>query len=49
MKPDDIFDEWELCLHDCIGGNYVHFKDEEFNATFACSTSIIPPIISKFH
>ncbi|XP_073100970.1 uncharacterized protein [Elaeis guineensis] len=36
IKSDDVFDEWELCLDDFVDGKSIHFKEEEFNATFIC-------------
>ncbi|XP_042512122.1 uncharacterized protein LOC122087164 isoform X2 [Macadamia integrifolia] len=38
LKSADVFDEWEFCSSDFLDpdGNYVHFKDKEFNATFLC-------------
>ncbi|XP_004493919.1 uncharacterized protein [Cicer arietinum] len=38
ILSDDIFDEWELCPSDFTApdGNYVHFKEKEFNATLLC-------------
>ncbi|OAY74268.1 hypothetical protein ACMD2_01494 [Ananas comosus] len=36
LKPDDVYDEWELCADDFVDGKYIHFKDNEFNATFIC-------------
>ncbi|XP_042482924.1 uncharacterized protein LOC122063285 [Macadamia integrifolia] len=38
LTSDDVFDEWEFCSSDFIDpdGNYVRFKDNEFNATFLC-------------
>lgn len=36
FKPDDVFDEWELCPDDFVDGIYHHFKENEFNATFSC-------------
>ncbi|KAH7677961.1 Concanavalin A-like lectin/glucanase domain-containing protein [Dioscorea alata] len=36
FKPDDVFDEWELCPGDFIDGKYVRSKDKEVNATFIC-------------
>ncbi|PKA58482.1 hypothetical protein AXF42_Ash008769 [Apostasia shenzhenica] len=37
FKFDDVFDEWELCPADFIDGHYVHFKENQFNATFICT------------
>ncbi|XP_020571668.1 uncharacterized protein LOC110018644 isoform X3 [Phalaenopsis equestris] len=37
LKSDDVFDEWELCPDEFLEGNYVHYKQKEFNATFACT------------
>ncbi|XP_014496383.1 uncharacterized protein LOC106758014 [Vigna radiata var. radiata] len=36
---DDVFDEWELCPSDFTApdGRYIHFKENEFNASFLCS------------
>lgn len=36
FKPDDVFDEWELCPGDFVDGKYVRFKDREVNATLIC-------------
>ncbi|WOL16263.1 hypothetical protein Cni_G25050 [Canna indica] len=36
FKSDDVFDEWELCPGNFVEGKYVHFKENEFNATFIC-------------
>ncbi|KAJ0979399.1 hypothetical protein J5N97_014873 [Dioscorea zingiberensis] len=36
FKPDDVFDEWELCPDVFVDGKYIHFKDKEVNATFIC-------------
>ncbi|CAN6576442.1 unnamed protein product [Malus baccata var. baccata] len=38
FKPDDKFDEWELCPSDFndSDGKYVRFNDKEFNLTFWC-------------
>ncbi|XP_062215993.1 uncharacterized protein LOC133916368 [Phragmites australis] len=36
FKPDDVFDEWELCSSDFKDGKYTHFKEDQFNATFLC-------------
>lgn len=38
IKPDDTFDEWELCASDFtnLDGKYVHFLKKELNATFLC-------------
>ncbi|KAB2622243.1 hypothetical protein D8674_024425 [Pyrus ussuriensis x Pyrus communis] len=38
FKPDDKFDEWELCPSDfnASDGKYVRFKNKEFNITFWC-------------
>ncbi|CAL5193966.1 unnamed protein product [Lathyrus oleraceus] len=40
---DDEFDEWELCPSDFSApdGNYVHFKEKEFNATFLCPECLL--------
>lgn len=34
-----MFDEWELCPSDFTApdGRYIHFKENEFNASFLCS------------
>ena len=45
IKRDDVFDEWELCPSSFSlesEGRYIHFKDKEFNMTFACK-SCLPP------
>ncbi|XP_072960548.1 uncharacterized protein [Typha angustifolia] len=34
---DDVYDEWELCSDEFVGGESIHFKDNEFNATFICA------------
>lgn len=36
------FDEWELCPENFTHGDYFHFKEDEFNATFSCSECIFP-------
>ncbi|XP_078446948.1 valine-tRNA ligase [Wolffia australiana] len=36
IKSPDVFDEWELCSSDFVDGKYIHFKENEFNATFSC-------------
>ncbi|XP_066352632.1 uncharacterized protein [Miscanthus floridulus] len=36
FKPDDVFDEWEMCSSDFKGGKYTRFKGGQFNATFLC-------------
>ncbi|CAL9046277.1 uncharacterized protein LOC135674811 isoform X1 [Musa acuminata AAA Group] len=36
FKPDDVFDEWELCRSNFVDGKYVRLKHNEFNATFLC-------------
>ncbi|KAJ8899774.1 hypothetical protein K2173_019474 [Erythroxylum novogranatense] len=38
FKPDDVFDEWELCPSDFkdSDGKYRRIKDNEFDATFLC-------------
>lgn len=36
FKPDDVFDEWEMCSSDFKGGKYNRFKEGQFNATFLC-------------
>lgn len=38
VKPDDVFDEWELCPSDFSesDGRYAWINDKEFNATFLC-------------
>lgn len=36
FKPDDVFDEWELCRSSFVDGKYVRLKHNEFNATFVC-------------
>uniref|UniRef100_A0A0R0HWV3 DUF7953 domain-containing protein n=1 Tax=Glycine max TaxID=3847 RepID=A0A0R0HWV3_SOYBN len=35
---DDVFDEWEFCPSDFAApdGEYIRFKEKEFNATFLC-------------
>lgn len=42
FKPDDIFDEWELCPDDfeAPNGKYIRLTQEEFNATFLCPECI---------
>lgn len=38
ITSDDAFDEWEFCPSDFTAphGEYVRFKEKEFNATFLC-------------
>ncbi|PKU67442.1 uncharacterized protein LOC110102413 isoform X1 [Dendrobium catenatum] len=36
-KSDDVFDEWDLCPDEFLAGNYVHYKEKEFNASFTCT------------
>lgn len=38
VLSDDVFDEWEFCPSDFTApnGEYIRFKDKEFNATFYC-------------
>ncbi|RRT62940.1 hypothetical protein B296_00004105, partial [Ensete ventricosum] len=36
FKPDDVFDEWEMCANKFVDGKYVRLKHNEFNATFVC-------------
>ncbi|XP_066382044.1 uncharacterized protein [Miscanthus floridulus] len=36
FKPDDVFDEWEMCSSDFKGGKYTRFKEGQFNVTFLC-------------
>ncbi|KAJ1297681.1 hypothetical protein BS78_01G395500 [Paspalum vaginatum] len=36
FKPDDVFDEWEMCSSDFKDGRYTRFKEDQFNATFLC-------------
>ncbi|XP_061353937.1 uncharacterized protein LOC133298622 [Gastrolobium bilobum] len=38
ITSDDVFDEWEFCPSDFTapGGEYIQFKEKEFNATFLC-------------
>ncbi|MCD9637569.1 hypothetical protein HAX54_020936 [Datura stramonium] len=38
IKPDDTFDEWELCASDFTSphGKYIHYLNKEFKATFLC-------------
>ncbi|KAK4345702.1 hypothetical protein RND71_035878 [Anisodus tanguticus] len=38
IKPDDTFDEWELCASDFTksDGKYTHYLKKEFKATFLC-------------
>ncbi|TMW83716.1 hypothetical protein EJD97_000897 [Solanum chilense] len=38
IKPDDTFDEWELCPDDFTSphGKYSHYIKKEFKATFLC-------------
>ncbi|CAJ1968414.1 unnamed protein product [Sphenostylis stenocarpa] len=39
ITSDDVFDEWEFCPSDFTApnGEYIRFKEKEFNATFLCS------------
>ncbi|XP_020571667.1 uncharacterized protein LOC110018644 isoform X2 [Phalaenopsis equestris] len=48
LKSDDVFDEWELCPDEFLEGNYVHYKQKEFNATFAC-TECMTRVDKKSH
>lgn len=38
ITSDDVFDEWEFCPSDFTApdGEYIRFKEKEFNATFLC-------------
>ncbi|MED6174269.1 hypothetical protein PIB30_067513 [Stylosanthes scabra] len=38
IKSDDVFDEWEFCPSDFTisNGEYIRFRENEFNATFLC-------------
>ncbi|XP_027366278.1 uncharacterized protein LOC113872714 [Abrus precatorius] len=38
ITSDDVFDEWEFCPSDFAArdGEYIRFKEKEFNATFLC-------------
>lgn len=38
ITSDDAFDEWEFCPSDFAApnGEYIRFKEKEFNATFLC-------------
>lgn len=36
------FDEWELCPLNFIDQEYIHFKENEFNATFSCLDCGLP-------
>ncbi|CAK8543773.1 unnamed protein product [Lathyrus sativus] len=43
ILKDHEFDEWELCPSDfsAPAGNYVHFKEKEFNASFLCPECLL--------
>ena len=45
IKSDDVFDEWEFCPSDFTahGGEYIRFKEKEFNATFLCPECLSIP------
>ncbi|KAJ1416912.1 hypothetical protein SESBI_17076 [Sesbania bispinosa] len=38
ITSDDVFEEWEFCPSDfaALDGEYIKFKEKEFNATFLC-------------
>lgn len=38
----EAFEEWELCPTNFVDGDYFHFKEDEFNATFSCPECIFP-------
>ncbi|KAL3825952.1 hypothetical protein ACJIZ3_021981 [Penstemon smallii] len=48
IKTDHVFDEWEFCPSDFTraDGKYLHFKDEEFNATFLCPECVTRVTVS---
>lgn len=43
------FDEWELCPLNFIDQEYIHFKENEFNATFSCLDCGLPASKYFFH
>ncbi|KAG6412035.1 hypothetical protein SASPL_124695 [Salvia splendens] len=42
VRPNYVFDEWELCPSDFTrsDGKYIHVREKEFNATFLCKECV---------